>query len=183
VCLRIDQGVAVRMLALALWAQAGCVTPKLEPARPCHVVRAQNLQPSGLSCFDVPRGEFRGVLWPSRSNPHFSLWVIRSTGFGPFEGTEETYVKSLAPGEPADWKERYEHPWLLRLVSGTPTRYLLSETGSNRALELELPPSDVPLIFSIVASGDRQFLVFLNPEELKIKKGLFGFVQLVGGAG
>lgn len=146
----------------------------------CRIVASQRMTATEITCFEVPKGVFRGVTWPGRERPQFGVWVIRSTGFWFPVGREETFLNIDTPGRAADWKEAGQSAWFVELVPGEPNRYRSAEHGTDRTLEFTLPKTDVPIEFSVLEAEGRTMLVFINPREGTVQTGLFGYMLLNG---
>lgn len=126
-----------------------------------------------IEAYKIPRGEFRGVLWPTSERKTFQIRVIKNRRDHLFD------VPSPAGpmGGGKDLKD-----WSVDHVRLTPknSTFRFSPGDSRGELELSLPVSPTPYRFYRLKSSakNEEFLIFQNIAEGVDTEGVFGFLPV-----
>jgi hypothetical protein len=140
------------------------------PSQDAHAQALSNHIVS-ISSYEIPRGIFRGVLWPDSKENNFIIWII--------DKQKELYFQIPAPSEFIDYQDRTAD-WDIKLIDSQKNKitYVANKKSKMKSIQLELPRKKRAYVFYVLknATGD-EMLVFMDTSETVIdKKGLFGYV-------
>lgn len=121
--------------------------------------------------YRVPRGIFRGVLWPAANERYFRLWVIRNHS--------EIYYKVKPPVEMSGNEVETTDKWSIAERGGRAgiVVYSLANVDMSKVLRIELPSGVVGYSFAVLRASERlDVIIYLTMTDSVVGSGLFGYV-------
>ena len=126
-----------------------------------------------IQSYEIPKGIFRGVLWPSKEKKVFQIWLIVNH--------KEQFFDILPPEDFIDYEKQVTEDWTIKEKEKTNDKivYLANKKDSSKSIELELPTKKRKYSFYILRNiSGQELLIFMDISETIIDKGLFGFVLI-----
>ncbi|GEM_PF-5150016 len=137
-------------------------------------VKSLSAHKAAVSSFIIPRGVFRGVLWPSKADNNFQIWIIKHN--------EEIFFKIPAPvGFASDYNREDTERWNINLstLANCKTTVMATKTDGSKSVEIILPTKKRQYSFAIFRnSSDEEIVVFMDISEHVVDTGLFGYIML-----
>jgi hypothetical protein len=123
--------------------------------------------------YEIPKGIFRGALWPSEGKNFFEIWIID-------DGKEKIFDLE-APPEFMNYKKAALSEWEFQLIeiSDSSKKYLVRRNDGSKSLHLELPIKKRDYSFTVLNnSSGNEILIFMDISERIVDSGLFGYVTI-----
>lgn len=143
---------------------------KIEPdAKHVRVISTNKVVFRG---FDIPKGIFKGVLWPSENNDDFQIWTI--------EGDEEKFYNVHVLENFTSNKE-VTRQWNVKEINGSNNtrRYTIQRKDKAKSVELELPVKKRDYSFAVLQNDlSDELILFMDISENIEDKGLFGYILI-----
>ncbi len=136
-------------------------------------VNALSKHDSQIHTYVLPYGIFRGVLYPSPDVPHFVIWHIK--------GKKEQYFEIPAPLEMENATSITDQ-WTIEkeIVSQNNLSYTLKQQNGDKRIQLVLPNAEIDYTFTVLENPHgKTAIMFLNPAESKMQRGIFGYVTFL----
>lgn len=125
-----------------------------------------------IRTYEIPRGIFRGVLWPDSKEKNFLIWII--------DKQKESYFQISAPTEFIDHIYDKTADWDVKVVNtqDNSITYIATKKNKTKSVQLELPRKKRPYVFYVLRNAaGTEMLIFMDISETVIDKtGLFGYV-------
>lgn len=124
-----------------------------------------------IMSYEIPKGIFRGILWPDSENKNFVIWIVNSN--------RESFFNISAPREFIDNNDITD-AWTIRKSTTSKNNriiYLADRKDGSKSLQIDLPIKKREYSFSVLSNalGD-ELLIFMDISEKIVDKGLFGYV-------
>jgi hypothetical protein len=126
-----------------------------------------------ISSYRIPNGIFRGVLWPSKENPNFKVWLI--------EKGKEVYFDIGTPSEFTTYERGSSEEWKITLTESSNAfkTYSAHKIDGSKSLQFVLPKKRREYSFSVLMNSEgNEILIFMDISEDIVDKGLFGFIEI-----
>lgn len=143
-----------------------------------QVVSAKALSKNviGIKSYEVPKGIFRGTLWPSETRRNFQIWII--------DGKKDYYFDIPAPKEFGKNVKEVTKKWIFEVKNNLDNKitYLASRKDGSKSIQIELPLKKRKYNFSVLNnSSGEEILIFMDISENIIDTGLFGYIVIKKG--
>jgi hypothetical protein len=123
--------------------------------------------------YEIPKGLFRGALWPQKDRKFFVIWNI--------DDGRETFFELKPPPEFVNYEKEVTADWEFKIIekSRSSLKYSLRKKDGSKQLHLLLPIKKRDYSFYALdnSSGD-EILIFMDISEKIIDSGLFGYVTI-----
>ena len=126
----------------------------------------------GFKSYTIPRGIFRGVLWPEPGNPNFDIWL-----------SGDKFFKIKAPPQAASWTSWIPNrgQLIVKEIASSKNRmkYSITWKGAEKILIIELPRKKRKYHFEMLGNEvGEETIVFMDIDEIISDTGLFGYVVM-----
>lgn len=124
-----------------------------------------------VKCYQIPKGVFRGVLWPTDRADYFKLWVIRKTN--------EAFYEVSAPSGFIFDKKSVSDQWLIKCTDRTDniTTYTAARKDGSALFRFQLPTKKTEYSFTVFRNNSsEEMLIFMDIHETNIDIGTFGYI-------
>jgi len=126
-----------------------------------------------INSYEIPKGIFRGVLWPNKDNKDFQVWLL--------DGSKEIFLKITAPSELMVETRDATKDWIIKKLGTTKDiiTYSAIKNDGTKSVQFELPVRKTSYSFNILsnASGE-EVLLFMNVAENVVDRGFFGYIVM-----
>jgi hypothetical protein len=123
--------------------------------------------------YEIPKGIFRGALWPQKDKKFFEIWVI--------DNSQEKFFELKSPPEFVNYEREVTANWEFKVIekSDSSKKYLVRKKDGSKSLHMELPIKKRDYSFSVLnsSSGD-EIVIFMDISEKIVDTGLFGYVTI-----
>ena len=123
--------------------------------------------------YEIPKGIFRGALWPQKDKRFFEIWII--------DDGQEKFFKLKSPLEFVNYEREVTANWEFKIIekSDSSKKYLARKKDGSKSLHVELPSKKRDYSFSVLnnSSGD-EIVIFMDISEKIVDTGLFGYVKI-----
>lgn len=149
---------------------------KLSAPVPSQIVRAKAISNHAVTIrsYEIPDGIFRGVLWPSKTEKNFQVWIIKSD--------KEIFFNIPAPPEFTDDNKEITEEWKIKMTDASNNKqitYIAEKNDGTKSLQIDLPFKKRKYTFSVLSNAlGNEMLLFMDISENVVDKGLFGYVIL-----
>ena len=161
------------IIALASFIFSGCSKLNGPVQSQDAKVTSQSNHVVSVISYEIPKGIFRGVLWPNSTTQYFEVWII--------DGSKEKFFKISAPPELIVDFEDITKSWTVKKVGIDKNRVVYAAVNSDisQSLKIELPVKKRDYRFTILnnASGD-VVILFMDIDENIVDSGIFGYVLM-----
>ncbi|MCP4351215.1 MAG: hypothetical protein GY795_37600 [Desulfobacterales bacterium] len=126
-----------------------------------------------VQSYELPKGIFRGVLWPTEDAQWFEIWIIKNR--------KEIFFNIPPPSGFANYKNEVTKDWEINLskVVGNKVVYFARRKDGKKIIEVELPVKKRKYTFSVLKNAvEEEILIFMDISEDIADKGLFGYVTV-----
>ena len=126
-----------------------------------------------VKSYEIPKGVFRGALWPEKTDKNFTIWVI--------SGSKELYFSIPAPASFVPYKKEVTEDWEIKFESKSSNKkiYTATKKDNSKLVKLELPIKKREYSFSVLSNDSgEEILIFMDISENITDKGLFGYVLI-----
>lgn len=161
----------VATIICALMTFASC--SEVDKPLPSQRAHAQAL--SGrivtVKSYEIPKGIFRGVLWPESKEKNFIIWIIRDQ--------KEIYFQVSAPSNFSDFSEDVTSAWDVQeiTIQDNYVKYSVVKKNKTKSMNLDLPLNKRKYLFSVLKNiTGEEMVVFMDISETISDRGFFGFV-------
>ena len=152
----------------------GCGRQEAPVTTDSATVQAESQHRFGVTSFIIPRGIFRGALWPSSSRGSFRLWV---TIRGETRTLEIATPESFGPYE-ADVTKAWRVQPIPASYEGQ-LRFSMARHDGSVKFRLSLPQKQRPYSFWFLKNEEgNEICVFMDIAEQIVDEGLFGYVVI-----
>jgi len=159
------------VMLLLLLVATGCnIGNNLKPNNYAKIVSG-NIQ--NVQSYNVPKGEFRGVLWPSADVPELTIWVIKNK--------QESFFKVNAPQEISGWEKETTELWQIVQIekSNNSKRYSAKKSDAMVPIIFQLPLTKRPYNFAVLADEKgNESILFMDIAEQIVAPGIFGYFNV-----
>jgi hypothetical protein len=136
-------------------------------------VMSQHSDQSNLITYQIPRGKFRGILWPTPDNPNFRIWVTNH---------EEHYYPIPAP-HGFVFEKTVTEDWEIKIIGQQEKEILYSLERKNKpcSMQIKLPIKKRGYDFYVLkGNGGNEVIVFgdIAGEPVFDWNGLFGYLPV-----
>jgi hypothetical protein len=122
---------------------------------------------------EIPKGIFRGALWPQKDKRFFRIWIIADN--------QEKFFELKSPPEFVDYEREVTGNWEFKIIdnSDSSKKYLAHKKDGSKSLHVELPIKKRDYSFSVLKnSSGNEILIFMDISEKIVDTGLFGYVVI-----
>lgn len=151
---------------------SGCSYNKMPHPSNEGYVRESNHCVAHITSYEIPKGIFRGVLWPSKSSTKFQVWTI-------IDNTD-IYYDFPVPNAFSDkiWDVSTEWEISQKVEAGKIVYFIKRKSGME-SLKIVLPTMKDKYVFSVLRNQKSQeIIVYMNISENTVDKGFWGYVIL-----
>lgn len=128
--------------------------------------------------YKLPKGSFRGVLWPSKHRETFNIRIVSGNKF---IGYKELFYNIQAPLEFVGKTSDVTDNWIIEenILPKNRMSYLVKRNDESKALRLYMPSRKQHYSFSILENdyGD-EIVLFMDISEYVVGNGIFGYVLI-----
>jgi len=128
--------------------------------------------------YKLPKGSFRGVLWPSINRKYYNIRIVSGNKI---IGYKELFYNIQAPPEFIDKVADVTDDWTIEesVLPKNKMSYLVKRKDGSKALQLYVPLRKQHYSFSILKNdnGD-EIVLFMDLSEYVVSNGIFGYVLL-----
>lgn len=161
------------MLFIAVSCERQVIPEKIDSV----AVRSLTEHTVHAEAYELPKGVFRGALWPTNEkNNTFELWLIRNG--------RELFFDIPPPDDFGFYEDDETNNW--NISQSTMTDYQVRFNAERRdkkiAIYIELPIKNTDYGFKVIkGSKDKEMIIFMTITESIIDKGIFGFIMIENG--
>ena len=128
--------------------------------------------------YELPKGSFRGVLWPSKNRKTFNIRIVSGNKF---IGYNELFYNIQAPLEFSDKTINVTDDWIIEesVLPENRMIYLVRRKDEGKVFRLYMPPRKQHYSFSVLKNdnGD-EIVLFMDLSEYVYDNGIFGYVVI-----
>ena len=121
--------------------------------------------------YEIPKGVFRGALWPQKDKKFFEIWII--------DDGREKFFELKSPPEFVNYEREVTDNWQFKIIekSDSYIKYLANKKDRSKSLHVELPNKKRDYSFVVLNnSSDGEILIFMDISEKIVDTGMFGYV-------
>lgn len=125
-----------------------------------------------IKSYTIPKGIFRGVLWPKSKQAFFQIWITI--------GNNDVFYDISVPDEVIPYNKDITGKWSFTpQKKHTIQQFLAKKKNSSKRVQLILPKRKVPFVFRVLENGNGdEMIIFMNIAEKIIHEGLFGYILI-----
>lgn len=167
---RVINLIIVAILATLLFSACNALD-KPVPSQAAEVTLSSHVV--SINSYEIPKGIFRGVLWPNKDNHDFQVWVIN--------GSKEIFFKVPAPSELVTEIKEVTNDWIIKKIGVTKDKiaYSAVRNDDTKSLQFELPVKKSDYSFTVLSnSSGGEVILFMNTAENIVDNGLFGYIVI-----
>lgn len=134
---------------------------------------SETIQNLSVQSYRIPKGIFRGVLWPSPNKPFFQIWLIK--------GSKDVYYDIPAPEKFEEYEMEVTTEWVFQLFKSNDHEkiYMARKKDNSKEVRITLPEKNREYTFNVLKnSHDDEIIIFMDISEAVIDIGLFGYMRL-----
>ena len=123
--------------------------------------------------YEIPKGIFRGALWPQKDKKFFEIWII--------DDGQEKFYELKSPPEFVNYEREVTDSWQFKIIekSDNSIKYFVHKKDGSKSLHLELPNKKRNYSFAVLKnSSGGAILIFMDISEKIVDTGLFGYVTI-----
>lgn len=118
--------------------------------------------------YKLPKGIFRGALWPTLENNHFRIWYN--------SGKNDKFIKIPSPGNFLEFKLETNKKWTIKCENENNICTISNYRNTEKVL-LKFSENFGPITFSIMRNEfNEDLIIFMNNSEEIIDVGIFGYL-------